>query len=203
MLEFDDGLPYSARSARAARRRGRRRRVAARKVTDLLEAGAQIIRDQPDAASRSGSAGRAASTCVETAYAAGDAGRADPLGFARCWSSPPPIRPKSISRSPTKRADLGILVNGADDGSGHDFSSMAAIRRGEITIARQRAARPRAGGASARESSKRDIGEEYATLARWLGELRPLVQGESHAGSAARTLARHHPIARAGSSARW
>ena len=74
--------------------------------------------------------------------------------------------------------DLGILVNRADNGSGHDFSSMATIRRGDITIATATGNASPALAAHLRAKIEAEIGDEYATLARWLGELRPLVKAK-------------------------
>lgn len=68
---------------------------------------------------------------------------------------------------------LGALVNVADDGQSGDFSSMAVLRRPPLLVALD------SGGASPalvrwlRDRIACCIREEHATLATWLGEMRP------------------------------
>lgn len=68
---------------------------------------------------------------------------------------------------------LGALVNVADDGQAGDFGSMAVLRRPPLLVALD------SGGASPalvrwlRDRIACCIREEHATLATWLGELRP------------------------------
>ncbi|MEP7292417.1 MAG: bifunctional precorrin-2 dehydrogenase/sirohydrochlorin ferrochelatase [Chloroflexota bacterium] len=73
---------------------------------------------------------------------------------------------------------LNILVSLANGGASGDFSSMTAIHRGEIMIAISTGGASPALAAHLRDKLEAHIGEEYVTLARWLGELRPLVKAQ-------------------------
>jgi precorrin-2 dehydrogenase/sirohydrochlorin ferrochelatase len=152
-------------------------RVAARKVADLLEAGAQIILISPTLHPDLTALG----TRIEhyqTTYAPGmmtemiDWDLNPLLVFATTDS------PEVNQQVADEAHDLGILVNRADDGEGHDFSSMSVIRRGSITIAIATGGESPALSVHLRGKIDAEIGVEYATLARWLGELRPLVRAQ-------------------------
>lgn len=73
---------------------------------------------------------------------------------------------------------LGALVNLADDGMAGDFSNMALLRRPPLLVALD------SGGASPalvrwlRDRIAGCVGEEHATLARWLGEIRPRIRAD-------------------------
>jgi len=72
--------------------------------------------------------------------------------------------------------ELGILVGVADDGGAGDFASMATVRRGAITLAVATGGASPALAAHLREKLEVAVGTEYATLADWLAELRPSVR---------------------------
>lgn len=73
---------------------------------------------------------------------------------------------------------LGALVNRVDDAAAGDFGNMAELRRKPLLIALDSG-----GSAPALVSWLRDriadcVREEHATLASWLGELRPRIRAE-------------------------
>ena len=71
---------------------------------------------------------------------------------------------------------LGALVNLADDAAAGDFSNMALLRRPPLLVALD------SGGTSPalvrwlRDRIAGCVREEHATLARWLGEIRPQIR---------------------------
>jgi precorrin-2 dehydrogenase / sirohydrochlorin ferrochelatase len=69
-----------------------------------------------------------------------------------------------------------ILVNSVDDGARSDFSNMATVRRGDITIAVATGGASPALAAHLREQVESVVGEEYATLTKWMGENRARVK---------------------------
>ncbi len=150
-------------------------RVAARKVADLLEAGTQIILISPTLHPDLAALGNRIEH-YQTVYVPGmmtemiDWDLNPLLVFATTDS------PEVNQQVADEAHDLGILVNRADHGSGHDFSSMATIRRGDITIATATGTASPALAAHLRRKIEAEIGVEYATLARWLAELRPFVK---------------------------
>ncbi|MEO8394485.1 MAG: bifunctional precorrin-2 dehydrogenase/sirohydrochlorin ferrochelatase [Chloroflexota bacterium] len=152
-------------------------RVAARKVADLLEAGAQIILISPTLHPDLAALGSHIEH-YQTAYAPGMMTEMidwdlNPLLVFAATDSP------AVNQQVADEAhDLGILVNRADNGRGHDFSSMAVIRRGDITIATGTGNSSPALAAHLRAKIEAQIGEEYTILARWLGELRPVVKAK-------------------------
>lgn len=80
----------------------------------------------------------------------------------------------TVNREVAEEArQLGALVNLADDGRAGDFANMAVLRRPPLQVALD------SGGASPalvrwlRDRIACCIREEHATLANWLGELRP------------------------------
>ena len=147
-------------------------RVAARKAADLLDAGALITLISP--ALHPDLAALAERLDVRlTAYQPGMLADLRPLlVFAATDSA---LGNQQVA---AEARDLGLLVSLADDGSAGDFASMAAIRRGEITIGLATGGASPALAAYLREKLEAVVGEEYATLARWLGELRPLVRAQ-------------------------
>jgi siroheme synthase-like protein len=81
---------------------------------------------------------------------------------------------------------LAILV-GSSEGEG-DFASMAAVRRGTITLAVATDGASPSLAAHLRERLEASVGEEYGVLADWLAELRPLVKQHVPSQSARRAL---------------
>ena len=144
--------------------------VAARKVSDLLDAGAEITLISPTLHPDLAALGARIDVRL-TVYAPGMLAALRPLLVFAATDS------HEVNQQVAAEArELGILVNVADEGSEGDFATMATIRRGEITIGLA------SGGASPaltrhlRAALEGVIGMEYDTLARWLGDLRPLVR---------------------------
>ncbi|HVU10622.1 MAG TPA: bifunctional precorrin-2 dehydrogenase/sirohydrochlorin ferrochelatase [Phototrophicaceae bacterium] len=145
-------------------------KVAARKVLDLIAAGAVITLISPALHGDLMSVAQWIDVRL-TRYAPGMLADLRPfLVFAATDS-------REVNRQIADEArDLGVLVNVTDNGSASDFTSMAAIQRDLITIAISTGGASPALSAHLREQLEAVIGEEYTTLARWLGDLRPLVQ---------------------------
>jgi precorrin-2 dehydrogenase/sirohydrochlorin ferrochelatase len=69
-----------------------------------------------------------------------------------------------------------ILVNSVDDGAKSDFSNMATVRRGDITIALATGGASPALASHLRVVLQTIVGEEYGTLTRWMGDSRAMVK---------------------------
>jgi precorrin-2 dehydrogenase / sirohydrochlorin ferrochelatase len=156
--------------------------VASRKIGDLLASGANILVISPALTEPlKVLVERGALDWREERYVLGTLQTLRPfLVFA--VSDSPEVNARVVSEAQT----LGILV-GAADGEG-DFTSMAAVRRGAITLAAATDGASPALAAHLRERLETAIGEEYGTLAEWLAELRPLVQQHIPTQAARRTL---------------
>ncbi len=146
--------------------------VAARKVTDLLEVDAQITVISPTLHPILDALGNRIQH-LQTVYAPGMLANLHPfLVFAATNSH-------EVNQQIADEAhDLGVLVSITDDGSAGDFTSMAAIRRDPITIALSTGGTSPALSVHLREQIESVVGIEYVTLARWLGDLRPLVRDQ-------------------------
>lgn len=86
---------------------------------------------------------------------------------------------------------LGALVEIASAGDDSDFQNMAAIRRGPITLGISTGGASPALAAHLRAHLEKTVGEEYAVLAHWLAEVRPLVR-QRITNQAARAQLWHH-----------
>jgi len=84
--------------------------------------------------------------------------------------------------------DLGVLVSAIDNIPGSDYSSMAAVRRGKITVAAATDGASPALAAHLRRRLELLIGDEYEIVADWLAELRPVVQKHIPSPEARRIL---------------
>lgn len=73
---------------------------------------------------------------------------------------------------------FGALVDCVDDDSNNDFTSMAAIRRGDLTIAIGTGGGSPALTMHIRQEIEALIGEEYGILLGWLSTLRDKIQQE-------------------------
>lgn len=146
--------------------------VVAHKVGDLLVAGADVTVISPLLHDElTSSIDRFA--WLETEYAAGMLATLRPLLVFAATDVP------EVNRQVAEDARaLGILVNTTDDNKTGDFSNMAKIQRGDITIALATGGSSPALTAHLRERVGSVVGEEYATLARLLGEFRPLVKAQ-------------------------
>jgi precorrin-2 dehydrogenase/sirohydrochlorin ferrochelatase len=152
-------------------------RIAARKVAELVKAGAEIIVISPTLHSDI-DALRGKIEIRQTVYVSGTLVTLEQekdipfMVFAATDS--PEINAQVVSEA----RDLGILVNSVDDGTKGDFSNMATIRRGDITIALATGGVSPALAAHLRERVEGVVGGEYATLTRWMGENRALVKSK-------------------------
>ncbi|MCE2490546.1 MAG: bifunctional precorrin-2 dehydrogenase/sirohydrochlorin ferrochelatase [Anaerolineae bacterium] len=143
--------------------------VAARKIAGLLDTGSSIVVMSPTLDESL----RDTALCKDLHW------------LQQCWSpgSLLPLAPslvfaatdkEEVNREVAEEArQLGALVNVADDGQAGDFSNMAVLRRPPLLVALD------SGGASPalvrwlRDRIASCIREEHATLAHWLGDLRP------------------------------
>lgn len=146
-------------------------RVAARKVDDVLAAGARVTIISPCLHSalillrESGSVEHLAQP-----YAPGMLAALRPLLVFATTDSP------QVNRAAAGEAEsLGILVNAVDAGESR-FSSMVTVQRPPITVALATGGASPALAAHLKGRLAAAVGEEYAAFARWLGDLRPLVK---------------------------
>ncbi len=150
-------------------------RVAARKVTDLLAAGARIILISPALHPDL----EALADRLEVRRVTYEPGMLTDL---LQWDYEPLLvfaatDSREVNAQVMDEAnELHLLVDVADAPAAGSFQSMAAIRRGKITIAIATGGASPALAAHPRAKLETDIGEEYVTLARWLGELRPKIR---------------------------
>lgn len=152
--------------------------VAARKVADLLEAGAEITVISPALHPEISAIGDRIeirlSPYTPGMLAALLAHEKRPMLVFAATDSP------EVNRQVADDArELGIPVGVADDSADGDFTSMAAFRRGSITLAVATDGTSPALAAHLREKLEAAVGMEYATLAAWLAELRPLVREQA------------------------
>ncbi len=148
--------------------------VAARKVAGLLQTGARVVviaPDLTDSLQEHAASGRI--HWLQQRWTAGTLRAHRPtLVFAATDDT---IVNQAVAG---EARQLAALVNVADDGEAGDFSNMATLRRPPLMVALD------SGGASpALVTWLRDliagcVGEEHATLARWLGEIRPQLRAE-------------------------
>lgn len=144
--------------------------VAARKVVDLLEAGARVTVISPMLTETLAlMIGRFDLCCEE--YSADALADLHPLLVFAATDSPA----VNWQVAADARA-LGALVDVVDSADAGDFSSMAALRREAVTIAIGTGGASPALAAHLRKRLEETIGAEYGTLARWLADLRPLVR---------------------------
>lgn len=147
-------------------------RVAARKVNDLLDCGARVTIISPEATGAL--AALAAGGAIDwrkAPYSDGILAKLKPvLVFAATDS------PAVNQAAAAEAAALGILVNTADAQTTGSFSSMAAVRRGNVRIAVSTDGASPALTAHLRQEIESVIGAEYGTLAGWLAAIRPEVQ---------------------------
>jgi siroheme synthase-like protein len=73
---------------------------------------------------------------------------------------------------------LNVLVNVVDASADSDFSNMATIRRGEITVAVATGGASPALAAHIRGLIENLIGEEFSLLAEWMGKDRALARAK-------------------------
>ena len=149
-------------------------RVAARKIIGLLEAGAEVAVISPqldEALVKLATKGRI--QVQQEVYQAGMLAALKPLlVFATTDSS-------AVNRQVVDEAQaLKFMVNAADDATNSDFTNMATIQRGIITIGISTGGASPALSTHLKTQIESVVGEEYTQLAHWLAELRPLAIGQ-------------------------
>ncbi len=146
--------------------------VAARKVADLLAAGALVTIISPTLHDDLAAQGEQI-TARLTAYESGMLNEIDPLLVFAATNS------EVVNQQVAQDARaLGMLVNTTSDGKAGDFTNMATIQRGEITIGLATGGASPALAAHLREQIENTVNKEYDTLVRWMGELRPVVKAK-------------------------
>lgn len=149
-------------------------RVGKRKVIDLLAAGAQITVISPALTpALADLAERHTIQVVRDVYTPHILNALQPrLVFAATSST-------EVNQQVARTArDMGILVDVVDSADSGDFTSMAALHRGPVTLAVATGGASPALAAHLRERLASSIGPEYGTLAGWLAELRPLARAQ-------------------------
>lgn len=148
--------------------------VAARKVDRLLSAGAQVTVISPVLyPALELLAETKKITVQQTTYEAGMLASLHPLLVFAATDDP------TVNQQVADEArSLGALVNGVDEQGDRDFMSMATVQRGDITVAVSLGGASPALVAHLQRQIDKAIGEEYVTLAEWMGEARPKIQAE-------------------------
>jgi precorrin-2 dehydrogenase/sirohydrochlorin ferrochelatase len=158
--------------------------VAARKISDLLVAGAQIAVISPTLTEALYAlVGEGVIRWHEEYFTSGRLHELKPfLVFAATDS--PAVNAQVIAEAQA----AGSLVSAVDDSPGSDLSSMAAVHRGGIILAVATNGASPALAAHLRERLETIIGDEYEVLADWLAELRPFVWQTLPSAEARRAL---------------
>lgn len=145
-------------------------RIAARKIAGLLEAGARVTVISPALHPQIAALGDQITVRL-TAYQPGMLAELRPLLVFAATDS------RAVNQQVAGEARaLGILANVADEGADGDFTNMATFRRGAITIGIATGGASPALSAHLRARIEAVIGDEYAILARWLGDWRTQVR---------------------------
>lgn len=142
-------------------------KVAARKIHDLLDAGAAVTVISPtlhDSLDSSYFDWRSA------VYQSGVLDDLKPFLVFAATNNPDVNQQVAIDGHA-----VGALVNNVDDAAG-DFSNMAAVHRGSVTLAVATGGESPALTRHLRQRLEATFGEEYGILSGWLGELRPMVR---------------------------
>lgn len=141
--------------------------VAARKVGDLLEAGAQVTIISPDLAPELQALAQTSRvTIIDRSYREGDLTGA----FLVIAATGDP----DVNQGVWREAEWnGCLVNVVDDPAHCNFILPAVVRRGEVTVTVSTGGNSPALSRRLRERLEAVIGPEYGELANLLAELRP------------------------------
>jgi precorrin-2 dehydrogenase/sirohydrochlorin ferrochelatase len=158
--------------------------VAARKIADLLATGAEVAVISPTLSETlCALAGKGQIRWYEEYFTADKLRELKPLLVFAATNSTA-VNAQIIAQS----HDFGLLVGTVDDVPGGDLTSMAALRRGRITLAIATDAASPALAAHLRERLETVVGEEYEILADWLAELRAYVREQLSSAHSRRTL---------------
>ncbi len=146
-------------------------RVAARKAADLLHAGARVVVISPQVTPAFEPLIAHENVLWDQQYyAPGMLAAYHPLLVFAATSSP------QVNQQVAADARaVGALVNIVDQPDGADFASMAAIHRPPLTIAFSTGGSSPALARHLKQQIEQALGDEYAVLAQWLGELRPRI----------------------------
>jgi len=149
-------------------------RVAARKIAGLLQAAATVVVISPSLdKSLTGPLNRGEILWLPVRWQSGCLQRFRPvLVFAATDEG------RTNEAIATEARSLGALVNVVDAGTAGDFSNMATLRRPPLLVTLDSAGAAPALARWLRDRIAGCIREEHATLARWLGELRPQIREE-------------------------
>lgn len=144
--------------------------VALRKVTTLLEHGASVEVISPDLCSELNQlAGKGKIAVLQREYRTGD------LEGAVIAIAATDDRNTNLAVAGEART-RAVLVNVVDDAGNSDFIAPSYLRRGDVTIAISTAGRSPALARKIRTKLEKDFGEEYASLAGLLSEVRSEVK---------------------------
>ncbi|MBI4283119.1 MAG: bifunctional precorrin-2 dehydrogenase/sirohydrochlorin ferrochelatase, partial [Chloroflexi bacterium] len=144
--------------------------VALRKVRTLLEHGASVEVISPDLCPELSQLAESGTIGVrQRSYQAGD------LQDAAIAIAATDSRQTNLEVAQEARRKA-VLVNVVDDAESSDFIAPSYLRRGDITIAISTAGRSPALARKIRSKLEKDFGEEYASLALLLDEVRAEVK---------------------------
>ncbi len=140
--------------------------VSLRKVKVLLEHRANVEVISPDACPELNKLAEDGEISIlPRSYRRGDLENAF-IVIAATWCG---ITNLEVAREAQRKA---VLVNVVDDQENSDFIAPSYVRRGDITIAVSTAGRSPALARKIRTRLEKDFGDEYASLARLIGEVR-------------------------------
>jgi uroporphyrin-III C-methyltransferase/precorrin-2 dehydrogenase/sirohydrochlorin ferrochelatase len=148
--------------------------VAARKATDLLVAGAQVMVISPALHPRLEAALENETLTVRRElYTSGLLRGLKPRPKLVFAATTDPVVNAQVA---VDAHAVGAFVDVLDDAAASDFISMARVQRGEITIALATGGASPALSAHLRERIEDFIGDEYTTLTAWMKDSRPAVR---------------------------
>lgn len=146
--------------------------VALRKVTTLLEHGASVEVISPDLCSELSQLAESGEIGVlQRSYRAGDLQDAV-IAIAATNDSNTNLE---VVKEARRKA---VLVNVVDDAESSDFIVPSYMRRGDVTIAISTGGRSPALARKIRNRLEKDFGDEYASLALLIDEVRAEVKGQ-------------------------
>ena len=146
--------------------------VALRKVTTLLEHGASVEVISPDLCSELSQLAESGEIRVlQRSYRAGDLQDAV-IAIAATNDSNTNLE---VVKEARRKA---VLVNVVDDAESSDFIVPSYMRRGDVTIAISTGGRSPALARKIRNRLEKDFGDEYASLALLIDEVRTEVKGQ-------------------------
>ncbi len=141
-------------------------KVALRKVRSLLDHGAIVSVISPECCPELKQLGRCGEVCImNRAFQPGDL-EGTLIAIASTDEHETNLRVAQEAR------ERGILVNVVDDPVNSDFIVPSCLKRGEITIAISTAGLSPALARKIRSRLENEIGQEYASLVRMIGEVR-------------------------------